>query len=136
MKRNKVILIVLTTSLVFFLIVIALLSMRVITQELLTSKLFSVVIPLVTGVVVGVTIIVGYFYLIRSGKLQEKYKTLPVYGIAVILEAIGEVFSEKYAFIFMILSTLLLVLAIAVDIRKKIGIYLLFKNRHEKKGSD
>ena len=49
MKRNKVILIVLTTSLVFFLIVIALLSMRVITQELLTSKLFSVVIPLVTG---------------------------------------------------------------------------------------
>lgn len=136
MKRNKVILIVLTTSLVFFLIVIALLSMRVITQELLTSKLFSVVIPLVTGVVVGVTIIVGYFYLIRSGKLQEKYKTLPVYGIAVILEAIGEVFSEKYAFIFMILSTLLLVLAIAVDIRKKIGIYLLFKNRHETKGSD
>ena len=43
----------------------------------------------------GVTIIVGYFYLIRSGKLQEKYKTLPVYGIAVILEAIGEVFSEN-----------------------------------------
>ena len=39
--------------------------------------------------------------------------------MAAILEAIGEVFIEKYAFIFMILSTLLLVLAIAVTHAKK-----------------
>lgn len=131
MKRNKLILIVLTISLSFFSIIIALLSTKIIEPELLSSKLFSVVIPLVTGVMVSAIFIIGYFYLVRSGNLKEKYKTLPIYGIAVILEAFGDMLSEKYAFIFMILSTLLLIIAVTIDIRQKIGIYLLFKNKRE-----
>jgi hypothetical protein len=135
MKRNKIILSVMAISLVFFLLIIVLVSTKIIAPELLLTRSFFAAIPIVTGAVVGAIFIFGYFYFVRSGKLQEKYKTLPVYGIAVILEAFGDMLNGKYAFIFMIVSTLLLVIAVTVDVRQKVGLYLFFKNNNETKGT-
>jgi hypothetical protein len=132
MKRNKLVLLVLSISLACFVIVTALISRRIISPEMLSVKSFSILIPLVTGIVVSTIFIGGYFYFARSGKIKDKYKTLPIYGIAVMLEAAGDMISERYALILMILSGLILAIAITIDIRQKVGLYLLFKKNETK----
>lgn len=84
------------------------------------------------GSVVGIFLIVSYFIL---SKKKPEYQTFPIYGASAIFEGWSEVGNELYGGILTLVSTIVLLLAISIDVKKKTGLYLLFRKMKEKGNS-
>jgi hypothetical protein len=86
----------------------------------------SQLLPLVVGCIVGFSLILGTIYLYKTGKLRREHLTYPVYGSSALLEALGDTIGGSLGLALNVLGFVALLIAVAIDIRKKIGLYRFF----------
>ncbi len=125
-KVTKIIIIAsLILSLTLFGIIFLFWDSGIIDIEYFNKEFFNL-FPAIIGTIVGLLLIVGSIYLIKKkGKIE--YKTFPIYGLSIITEGIGASLEGVYEISLEVLGFFLLLTAITIDIKQKIGLYQFFK---------
>jgi hypothetical protein len=82
---------------------------------------------------VGLSLVIGILFLHKTGRWKPEHKTYPIYAISILFEGIGEIMEGSYQLIFVSSGFLMIIIALSIDIRKKIGLYHFFVGRNKRR---